>query len=137
MPLASELERNEAEQTLIELQESLEIGRRVLGEKHPGTLESTNDLAWLQATSSVADLRNGAKAVEFATNACEQTNWKNADYVNTLAAAYAEVGDFDSAVKWQKEAINLLTEKESSDWQAGFEGRLKLYQSGKPFREAP
>jgi WD40 repeat protein len=137
VPLASELERNEAEQTLIERQESLEIGRRVLGEKHPGTLESMNELAWLQATSSVADLRNGARAVEFATNACEVTNWKNADYVNTLAAAYAEVGDFDSAVKWQKEAINLLTEKEPSNWQAEFEERLKLYQSGKPYREAP
>ena len=137
VPLASELERNKAEKTFIERQEALEIGRRVLGEKHPNTLGYTNELAWLLATSSVAEFRNGAKAVEFATNACEQTNWKNADHVNTLAAAYAEVGDFDSAVKWQKEAVNLLTEKEPSNQHAEFEERLKLYQSGKPYREAP
>jgi tetratricopeptide (TPR) repeat protein len=96
-----------------------------------------NDLAWLQATSTVAELRNGAKAIEYATKACKLTNWKNADYINTLAAAYAEAGDFGSAIKWQKEAINLLTEKEPAEWRAEFDERLKLYQLGKPYRESP
>jgi serine/threonine-protein kinase len=84
----------------------------------------------------VAEVRNGAKAVENATRACELTNWKNAWYVATLAAAYAEVGDFDSAIKWQKKAIDLLTEEEE-ELQAGFEVQLTLYQSGKPYRESP
>jgi WD40 repeat protein/tetratricopeptide (TPR) repeat protein len=140
VPLASELKRDEAEQTLNNLQEALEIKRRVLGEEHPDTLESMNNLAWLQATSLKAELRNGTKAIEYATKACELTKWKNAGYVDTLAAAYAEAGDFDSAVKWQKEAINLLTtEKEPAGWQGqpDFDERLKLYQSGKPYRESP
>jgi tetratricopeptide (TPR) repeat protein len=134
VPLASELEREEAEQTLNDWQEAFEVKRRVLGEEDPNML---NGIAWLLATSPRADLRNGTKAIEYATRACELTKWKNANIIDTLAAAYAEVGDFDSAVKWQKEAINLLTEKEPSNWQAEFEERLKLYQSGKPYREAP
>jgi len=119
------------------LVKALEGRRRVLGEEHPGTLESMNGLAWLQATSPKDELRNGTKAIEYATKACELTKWKNVGYVDTLAAAYAEAGDFDSAVKWQKEAINLLTEKGPAERQAGVEERLKLYQSGKPYRESP
>jgi tetratricopeptide (TPR) repeat protein len=110
----------------------LESKQRVLDEKNPDAL---NELAWLQATCPVAEVRNGAKAIEYATKACELTKWKTANDVDTLAAAYAEAGDFESAVKWQKEAINLLTGKEPAEWRSGFEARLKLYQSGKPYRE--
>jgi tetratricopeptide (TPR) repeat protein len=137
VPLALELDRDKAKQTLIDWQEALEIIRCVLGEKHPKTLASTAYLAWLQATSSVAELRNGDKAIEYATKACELTEWKNALYVDTLAAAYAETGNFDSAVKWEKEAISLLTKEEPAEQRAAFEERLKLYQSGKPYRESP
>ena len=116
---------------------ALEGRRRVLGEEHPDTLESINSVAWFRATSPAAEFRNGAKAVEYATKVCELTDWKMAMFVNTLAAAYAEVGDFDSAVKWQRQAIDLLTEEQSAKWQADFEGRLKLYQAGKPYCESP
>lgn len=96
---------------------------------------SFNNLAQQQAASSVGSLRNGTRAVVNATKACELTNWKKATTVDTLAAAYAETGDFDPAVKWEKEAIKLLTEEKSAKRQAEFEERLKLYQSGKPYRE--
>jgi WD40 repeat protein/tetratricopeptide (TPR) repeat protein len=102
----------------------------------PGYAVAFNDLAWLRATCLVAEFRDGAKAVEQASKACELTNWKKAHYVGTLAAAYAEAGDFDSAVKRQKKAIDLLTEQEEG-LRADFEERLKLYQSGKPYRERP
>ena len=95
-----------------------------------------NDLAWLRATCVVAEFRDGARAVEQATKACELTNFKKAHYVRTLAAAYAETGDFDSAVMRQKEAIDLLSEDEE-ELRGDFEERLKLYQSGKPCRESP
>ena len=52
--------------------------------------------------------------------------------LDTLAAAYAESGDFDSAAKWQAKAIELESdEKEKADFQA----RLQLYKDKKPFRE--
>jgi len=102
----------------------------------PGHAPALNDLAWLRATCLVAEFRDGVKAVEEATKANELTNWIKAAYVGTLAAAYAEAGDFDSATKRQKEAIELLTGEEK-ELGVDFEERLKLYQSGKPYRESP
>ncbi len=102
----------------------------------PDRARALNDLAWLLATCLVAEFRDGAKAVEQATKACELTNFKKARYVGTLAAAYAQTGDFKSAVKRQKNAIDLLTEEEE-ELRADFEERLKLYQSGKPYRKSP
>ncbi len=92
-----------------------------------------SDLAWLRAACPTAEFRDGAKAIENATKACELTDWKDNRYVGTLAAVYAEVGDFATAVKWQKKATDLLTEDKRAKWQAHYESRLKLYQSGKPY----
>jgi serine/threonine protein kinase/Flp pilus assembly protein TadD len=96
-----------------------------------------NRLAWFQATFPSAEFRDGAKAVENATKACERTNWKNHEYISTLAAAYAEAGDFDDAIKWQKKAVDLLTEEQSSWHRTEYQSRLKLYQAGKPCRQSP
>jgi tetratricopeptide (TPR) repeat protein len=100
----------------------------------PNRSRARNGLAWLLATCPDDDIRDGAKAVEHATKACELTNWENAAFVDTLAAAYAESGDFDSAVKQQRKAIELLSEEDEGP-RADMEERLKLYQSGKPYRQ--
>jgi tetratricopeptide (TPR) repeat protein len=119
------------------LSKVLEISRLLLGEQDWSTPLLMNELACWQAGCPAAEVRNGAEAVKNATRACELTQWKEAMYVDTLAAAYSETGDFDSAIKWQKEAINLLTKKEPAEWPGQFDERLKLYQSGKPYRESP
>ena len=91
-----------------------------------------NMRAWLWATCPDAKYRDGKKSVESATQACELSEWKQAYLIGTLAAAYAEVGDFDAAMKWQSRAIELLVdEKEKDDLRT----RLKLYQDKKPYRE--
>ena len=100
---------------------------------HPSCALALHELARLFATCQVNEVRDGARAIENATKACELTNWENAPYANTLAAAYAESGDYRSAIKWQKKAIDLLTEDKLAKWQANYESRLKLYQSGKPY----
>jgi len=117
------------------LTKGLEISRSVLGEDDSSTLECMMGLAFLRATCPIAEFRDGEKALELATKACELTNWKDSDYIFILAAAYAEVGDFDSAVKWQQKAIDLLTEEATVQLRADLEERLKLYESGKPYRE--
>jgi tetratricopeptide (TPR) repeat protein len=93
-----------------------------------------NARAWRHATYPVAELRNGPKAIENATKACKLTNWQIPGFVDTLAAAYAEVGDFASAIEWQKKAIDILTE--GSFIRFDFETHLKLYESGQPARES-
>jgi tetratricopeptide (TPR) repeat protein len=91
-----------------------------------------NNRAWLWATCPNAKYRDGKKAVESATKSCELSEWKGANHIGTLAAASAEVGDFDAAVKWQSNANELYTSTE--DKTKGGE-RLKLYQYKKPYRE--
>jgi tetratricopeptide (TPR) repeat protein len=89
--------------------------------------------AWLYATCPDKKFRDGKLAVESATRACDLTGWKEADKLAVLAAAYAERGDFDKAVKWQEKAIVLFIDPE--DRRTGLE-RLELYKNKKPCRIA-
>jgi len=88
--------------------------------------------AWVWATCPNPTYRDGKKTVEAAIEACELTRWKEAYCLETLAAGYAETGDFASAVKWQTKAIELETDpKEKEEYRA----RLRLFQENKPYRE--
>jgi RNA polymerase sigma factor (sigma-70 family) len=86
--------------------------------------------AWLWATCLDANYRDGKKAVESAMKAFELSGGKDESYLNTLAAAYAEAGDFDSAVKWQT-TLNALTS--DAETKANGETRLKLYREKKHY----
>ncbi len=85
------LARGERHEAAVEFRKALE-----LTQKDPA---KCNDVAWTLATSSQAGQRDGRIAVEFATRACELTAWKDANNLDTLAAAHAEAGDFESAVR--------------------------------------
>ena len=100
----------------------------------PKDAPSFNGRAWLFATCPDEKYSDGKKAVESATRACELTDWKDADSLNTLAAACAKAGDFDTAIKWQEKALGLVA-KDDEPKRKGFEARLKLYQAKKPYRQ--
>ena len=92
-----------------------------------------NNLAWLLATSPVDDLRNGKRAIELATKACKVTEWKEAHVISTLAAGYAETGDFDLAKQYSEQAIEAGSDVEEVKKQ--LEKELESYQKGRPWRE--
>ncbi len=92
-----------------------------------------NNLAWLLATSPDDVLRNGKRAIELATKACEATAWKEAHIISTLAAGYAEAGDFEAAKKYSRQAVELGSETE--DVKSQLEKELQSYEAGKPWRE--
>ena len=94
--------------------------------------DAYNNLALIMATCPEAQYRQGGRAVEMASRACELTKWKNADFLNTLAAAFAETGDFDAAVMWQMKAIGFLKDERQRD---DYRTRLLLYQDKKPYRK--
>jgi len=97
-----------------------------------GFPSALNGFAWMLATSPNASLRDGALALKFAEKAVTGTRRKNAGYLDTLAAAHAEMGDFEKAVAVQKEAIALLQDAASKQ---DYTSRLSLYEAKSPYRE--
>ena len=92
-----------------------------------------NNLAWLLATSPDDALRDGPRAIEIASKACEKTEWKQAHIISTLAAGYAEAGDFDQAKKYSRQAV--YTGDSPPDVKQQLESELASYEAGKPWRE--
>ena len=89
-----------------------------------------NRYGWALATSPIRAYRDGPAAIQYATRACELVSWKKANELDTLAAAYAEDGQFDQAIKWQTSALNAEGRIDRDD----FEARLAMYQKREPFR---
>jgi tetratricopeptide (TPR) repeat protein len=111
----------------------LKLEEELVGPEDPDTLTTRNGLAWLLATCSNDKIRNGREAVELATKVCELSKWSNAGWVDTLAAAEAEAGLFDAAVKHQKQAIELA--KAANSNTKDYEQHINLYRQHKPYRE--
>ena len=95
----------------------------------PKDLLAANDLAWFRATCPDAKFRDGKEALAEATRICEETGHKQEDFLDTLAASYAEVGDFKNAVEWATKLTKIDPENDE------FKDRLKLYKAKKPFRD--
>lgn len=91
-----------------------------------------NNLAWLLATSTEDNLRDGKRAIELAKQACELTEYKQAHILSTLAAGYAETGDFDTAIEWSTKAVDLG----NAEVKEQLKQELTSYQAKKPWREA-
>jgi TPR repeat protein len=94
---------------------------------------AANGLAWSLAVNHDATLRDGKEAVSWANKACEATEFKDSSRIDTLAAAYAEAGDFAQAIKYQQMALERTEAK--SEARTRMQDRLKLYQQGLPFYE--
>ncbi len=94
-----------------------------LDPKNSGVL---NSLAWLLATCPDAKARDGKKAVECALKGAEID--KSADMMDTVAAAYAEAGNFEEAIRWQERAVEADNTEE-------LRRRLELYRKKQPYRQ--
>jgi Flp pilus assembly protein TadD len=100
----------------------------------PGFLAALNNLAWLLAAQPDARYRNGAEAVTLATRACELTHYQNPTALATLAAAYAETGQFREAVSFAERAQEQM--KGSQGLLAErLTAMLAAYRAGRAYRE--
>lgn len=103
----------------------------------PNDTYACNKLAWLYATCPDEEYRDGNKAIEIAKKACQFDGGKYWLNIGTLAAAYAETGDFEMAKQWHAKPIELAaTDKSLKDkYRQDLRDRLELYKQGKPYRE--
>ena len=103
----------------------------------PGQATSYNNLAWIYATWPKPGIRNGAKALEFATKACQLSDWKKYNYIGTLAAAEAEAGNFEGAIRHQQQAFALARADSTVDGEMldQMVSALTAYQQEKPYRD--
>jgi serine/threonine protein kinase len=101
-------------------------------EKNPENAGPMNDIAYYLATSADPDLRDNPKAIAFSTRACEIAEWKNPNFLDTLATACAEAGQFADAAKWEAKALELLPRETEEDKKNldDYRARLERYQKG-------
>lgn len=93
-----------------------------------------NNMAWVLATSPVDSVRDGKRALDYADKAAELSDFEEAHILSTLAAAYAENGNFEKAIEWSGKAVE-LGKAEEHDQIEQLENELKSYEDGKPWRE--
>ncbi len=115
-----------------------------IAEAVPEDAEVHRLLARILATCNNESVRDGQRAVREATRACELTGWTDPDSIDTLAAAYAEAGDYATAVRWQTKAVEIMRKKVTSTLKrsmdfggrrgVGFEDRLAFYKRKRPAR---
>ena len=99
--------------------------------REPKDIPVLNNLAWVLATSPDEEVRDGPRAIKLATQACELSNYAKPHILSTLAAAYAESGDFETAIKWSQKAVDM----EDPEHGEQLAHELASYQEKKPWRE--
>ncbi|MFQ5514905.1 MAG: hypothetical protein ACE5FG_10740 [Myxococcota bacterium] len=92
-----------------------------------------NNVAWLRAACPDARVRDGARAVALAEQACRLTGFANPELLDTLAAAQAEAGDFKAALRTSRRALRLARQTEGSQTLAR---RLARLEAGLPIRSS-
>ena len=115
----------------IEAVGTLEEGLRVA----PENVSLLNLLARILATAPDDKVRNGERAVALAQRACDAMNYEGCLTLDTLAAAYAEVGDFDRAVTTAERAAALAESHGYTHTAGAIRETAARYESGEPLRE--
>jgi protein O-mannosyl-transferase len=101
----------------------------------PRSISTLTNLAWLLATSQDASLRNGPKAVELAKQADRLVGGTNTLVLRTLAAAYAESGEFANAIRTARSAMQLARMYGEDVLTTDLDQQIALYQLGMPYRD--
>jgi len=100
----------------------------------PATLDVQKRLAWILATDPDGRVRNGAEAVRLATAASAAAGERDPQALDVLAAAFAEAGRLDDAVRAAERALELAGTSASPAATEAVRARIALYRSGRAFR---
>jgi len=101
----------------------------------PNFVPAMNEAARALAASPEARDRNGAEAVKLSEQAVKMSGDRNPEYLDTLAAAYAETGRFPEAIATARKALELATQQNQQDLAQSLNAKIKLYESHEPYRD--
>jgi tetratricopeptide (TPR) repeat protein len=104
---------------------------------NPDDGNALNNLAWVLATHPADASRDGKRAVELAVKATTLPGGNVPIVLRTLAAAYAESGDFSKAIDTAQRAVDLATAQNNTSLLATLRHDIELYQARTPYRESP
>ena len=115
------------DQAVTHLEETLRI--------KPDWPDPMNNLARLSITHKKAEFYNPSKALQLAEQACKLTNYNRPDFLDTLAAAYAETDRFEKAVDTAEKALKLALSSGQAKLAEKIKNSLSLYKASKPYAE--
>jgi protein O-mannosyl-transferase len=121
------LEQGRVDEAIAHFQKALD--------SQPDFADARNNLAWVLATSPLASVRNGAKALQLAQQAERLSGGTDPMILETLAAANAETGRFVDAVTIARRALQLAAAQNDTALVNALQEQLRFYQAGAPFRE--
>jgi Flp pilus assembly protein TadD len=125
---AALVRKGEVEAAVVHYQRALQL--------KPDYAGAANNLAWVLATSPNDSTRNGARAVELAQRANQLSGGGNLVILRTLAAAYAEAGQFPKAVETARQAFELAGAEANKAFADVLQSEIRLYQAGTPLRDS-
>lgn len=120
-------QQGRTDEALKEMEKALDL--------QPAKVDLQNDLAWMLATAPQGTLRDGAKAVQLATQANQSTSLNDPHILRTMAAALAETRQFPEAVQIATKALQLFEAKNDTSLTDSLRGELKLYEAGRPLQD--
>jgi protein O-mannosyl-transferase len=101
----------------------------------PDLLGALNELAWILATDSNSENRSGPESLQLARHACDLTKNQQPVFITTLAAAYAQTGQFEKAIAALKTSSDIAVSTDDKEIAAKNAQILKTFQNNQPFRE--
>jgi cytochrome c-type biogenesis protein CcmH/NrfG len=116
------------------IREGVEEWEKVLAIE-PDNGNALSNLAWVFATSPDDSLRDGAKGVQLAKQALRISGDRIPIVFRTLAAAYAENGQFAEAIQTAERGIEVANKQGNPALAAEFQNSIGLYEAGRPLRD--
>lgn len=102
----------------------------------PNAATASNNLAWVLATHPDNAVRNGTRAIELAQRAVHVSGGRDAAFIRTLAAAYAEAGRFAEAVETAQRGLEMTQRENNAAGASAMQSDLELYRAQRPLRDS-
>jgi protein O-mannosyl-transferase len=123
------IQKGQMDKAIIQFQKALAV--------QPSLVEAQNNLArmaWALGTSPDPSIRNGIKAIELARQTDQLAGGGNPMVAASLAAAYAEMGNFTEAITNAQRALRLASSQSNAAMISVFQAQLNSYQADSALR---